>query len=354
MIYIRVIIVILLHMIVLNGRTYALPRISDKLSYQGHVFFNVTDSAPVGESYLLNQQLSSVKLESEYQPGKWSRLKGLLIYNTTPTPITPTFFLEQLYAGVKRPELPKWYLEVGRKWLAFGSYRNDLIYKPLTKALGQTNEQIIVIGYDSLVYANAGIFYPHSRIQSSSLPVYYNLNGGFHKKHYDVGISYIYSLADSQLFQYNKGFGGFLSGSVTSHVPGMAAYANLKYRRFNTYITYVSAIKRFKVSEVSYQNAGALPHVFSVQTGYEIPLKNTLVKVIGFYDQSFQALALQLPQKRAGLGLSWYPSSRVTLQFQYFKDYNYSQFVQAGGLNRTITGNATPRNTFALQAIVNF
>lgn len=47
----------------------------------------------------------------------------------------------------------------------------------------------------------------------------------------DAGVSYLYSLAESQLFQYNKGFGGLLSQSLKTRVPGFATYFNLKYKK---------------------------------------------------------------------------------------------------------------------------
>ena len=50
-----------------------------RFSYEGHLFFNATNSAVRGEKYLLNQQLSNVKLGSELLLNDWSKMKGLLI-----------------------------------------------------------------------------------------------------------------------------------------------------------------------------------------------------------------------------------------------------------------------------------
>ncbi|KTD46988.1 coiled-coil protein [Legionella rubrilucens] len=330
------------------------PFQNERFAYQGHVFFNVSDSALAGERYLLNQQLSNVKLESDWAFSEKSQIKGLLIYNTLPTPVTPELYFEQLYLDLHEPALARFYFNAGRKWLPFGSYKNDLIYKPLTKAMGQTNEDTIIMAFDNRFYGSVSLFSPHSRVRSSRLDYYYNLNTGWHNDDYDVGFSYLYSFAESQLFQYNKGFGGYLFSTINSHVPAGAAYVNWHYRSYSTYLTFISALRPFESNELAYQNKGAVPKALSVQGGYEFQVRAVQAKASVFYDQSFEALALQLPEKRAGIGLALFPKPYLTLQLQYFKDINYKQSVMASGLNRPVRGYRGNRDTFALQAIVNF
>jgi hypothetical protein len=324
-----------------------------RFHYDGHVFFNVTNSATQGEKYLLNQQLSNVKLGTQLQVTDTNTLRGLLIYNTFPTPVTPTLFFDQLYDEYQK-ESPGLFFEAGKKWLNFGSYKNDLIYKPLTKALGQTNQIAVIAGYDSLYYANLSLFDPYSRIKPSSLPFYYNLNVGMHSKTYDLGGSFIRSLAESQMSQYNKGFGGFLFRPIHSDVPGFAAYLNINHNKLSTYLSYVAAIHSFLPEEMSYNAKGASPKAFSLQSGYELSFRNIPYKILAFYDYSFESLALRLPQERIGVGLSAYPVRYLSVQFQYFKDYGYPDDAIASGLNRPVFGDCSKVNNFALQAILNF
>ncbi len=349
---IAIFIAILLMPNTIFAKTLALEWRPKRFSYEGHVFFNATNSAVQGEKYLLNQQLSNIKLGSELQINDWNKTKGLLIYNTLPTPLNPQLYFDQFYNEVKNPN-SDWYLEGGKKWLTFGNYKNDLIYKPLTKALGQTNELTAVIGYGREYYANLSLFSPYSRIRSSSL-AYYNLNLGAHNKNYDVGGSYLYSLAESQLFQYNKGFGGFLERTIQSKVPGFAAYVNFNYKQMGTNLTYVTAVHPFQRAELSYNREGAKPQALSIQSSYELTIKKMPVKLIGFYDYSYEALALRIPKQRIGAGLSAYPKPYLTAQFQYFKDYEYSSKDEASGFNKTILGTSAKVNTFALQFILNF
>ncbi|WP_420911421.1 LbtU family siderophore porin [Legionella norrlandica] len=326
---------------------------SEKFTYDGHIFFNATNSAIQGEKYLLNQQLSNIKLGSELHVTDWNKIKGLLIFNTLPTPVAPQLYLEQFYDEFQIPSSNAFF-SIGKKWLTFGSYKSDLIYKPLTKALGQTNEVTAVFGYDSSFYTNASFFEPYSRVKSSSLPLYYNLNTGLHNETVDVGASYLYSLADSQLFQYNKGFGGFLSHSLKTRVPGFATYLNVKHKKTSTYLTYVSAVSPFAIEDLSYNNKRALPKAFSVQSSYDINTKKIPIKITGFYDYSFQALALGLPEQRIGVGLSANPSPYLSIQFQYSKDYGYGNNAIATGLNHFVSGRNIKTNNFALQAVLNF
>ncbi|ETO94289.1 LbtU family siderophore porin [Legionella oakridgensis] len=322
-------------------------------TYDGHLFFNATNSAVQGEKYLLNQQLSNIKLNSELQMTAEHKLKGLFIYNTVPTPIAPKYYFDQLYEEFN-PELSNWTVQAGKNWLAFGRYKNDLIYKPLTKALGQTNESVVFLGYDATYYVNLSFFHPYSRIRSSPLPLYYNLDLGIHHTYFDVGASYLYSIADSQIFQYNKGFGGFSARPIHSHIPGAAAYINMKYQKFSAYLTYVTAINSFAVNELSYNKKGASPGAFSLQGVYTIHIKNIPLKLIGFYDHSYQALPLKLPSRRIGIGLSSDINRYCTVQFQYAKDYGYANTMSSSGLNHPVVGNSSKAMVFALQVIVHF
>lgn len=334
---------------------YAMSTPNDELNftYDGHLFFNATTSALQGEKYLLNQQLSNLKLNSELQINELSKIKGLFIYNTLPTPVTPRYYFDQLY-GELNPNNSNLIVEGGKNWLTFGRYKNDLIYKPLSKALGQTNESMISMGYDSKYYANLSLFSPHSRIRPSTLPFYFNLDLGTRNRYSDLGISFLYSIVESQLFQYNKGFGGFLGTSINSHVPGIAVYSNIKYKQVTTYFSYVTAAQSFQKKELSYENKGALPSAVSIQSAYLLDIKNIPVKLIGYYDRSFQALPLKLPEQRIGIGLAGEINPHLTLQFQYAREYAYAQSSSSTGLNTIVTGSSTKLNTFALQAILNF
>lgn len=330
----------------------------ETVTLKGHMYFNVTHSGVQGEQYLLNQQLSNIKLIADWRFVPWGKLHGLMIYNSWPTPLYPRVYLDEAYLELKEPSLTKWYAVGGRQWIPFGVYKNDLIYKPATKALSQTNEYAALVGWDDHYYANVSLFPPRTKIKSSSLPLYYNLNMGIHETQedhaYDLGLSYLYSIAESDLFQYNRGFGGFLFQQIESHVPGIAAYSNIKYKRFSTYLSYVSALTAFKKNELSYQGSSAIPTAMSLQSGYEFSVKTIPFKVIGFYDRTFQALALQLPEQRIGMGLNMYPHRYLDVQFQYSKDYSYGTGVTATGLNKQVNGSSTPSNTLALQLVLNF
>lgn len=356
----RTLIVFLLNMSIALIPAYAAdspahnPFKTSTFNYDGHIYFNLSHSGVSGERYLLNEQLSNIKLATDWRPAPWISWHGLLIYNTSPTPITPSFYFEQAYLNFLPARNHNFYLSAGKKWLAFGSYKNDLIYKPLAKALGQTNEYAVELGYHAANYASITFYRPHSVIRSSSIPVHYNLNVGRREQFVDAGVSYLYSITDSQLLQYNKGFGGYLGKSVSQPVPGAAVYMNLNYQPFNTYISYVTSARIFHTNELSYQDRGARPTALSLQSGYEFQLLQMPAKVIGFYDHSLQALALKLPRKRAGLGLNLYPNHYLDVQFQAFKDYNYSSGVTAAGLNQAISGNSKITNTLAMQVVINF
>ena len=264
----------------------------NNFTFGGHVYYVATHAGLQGERYLLNQEFTSVKLSGDLALSPTSHLHGLFIYNTTPSPLYPQYYFDELFVLLQRSKDDNWFIKAGKQWLPFGIYKNDLIYKPTTKALGQTNEPALLAGYDAQYYWNLSLFKPRSRIRSSALPFYYNLNIGTKDQisslNYDAGISFIYSLAESNMLQYNKGFGGFLYRSLQSHVPGAAAYANLGYKNYSAYFSGVSALQSFHANELSFQGRGAAPMALSAQGGYEFVVHRIPVKAILFYDRSIR------------------------------------------------------------------
>lgn len=76
--------------------------------------------------------------------------------------------------------------------------------------------------------------------------------------------------------------------------------------------------------------------------------------MIGFYDYTFQALALGIPKQRLGLGLSATPFPYLGIQFQYSRDYSYGNNAIASGINHSVNGRNTKMNNLTLQTILNF
>lgn len=332
-------------------------QLAHHVKFRGDIFFNVTHSGVQGEEYLLNQQLSNIKLYTDVDLNAWTKIHSLLIYNSVPTPIYPALYFDEAFLQMKSPTQP-FVMRIGKTWVNFGRYKNDLIYKPMTKALGQTNEYAVELGYDQQYYGLLSLFPAHRKVKDSSMPFYYSLNAGMHQKseilRYDVGASYLYSLTESQLMQYNKGFGGYWNQPIYHHVPGGALYANVHYRPWHAYATYVTALRSFNTMDMSYQNKGAQPAAASLQVGYDFNFHHVPMEGLILYDASFQALALQLPKRRVGMGLNIYPNKSLDIQFEYFRDKSYPNDVIAYGANKSVTGSSSISNTFALQLVLHF
>lgn len=330
----------------------------ERLNIRASLFLNATRSSLPGGRYLLNEQLSNIKFNADLRLNDWNRFHAVLIYNTAPTRLNPGLFFDEAFLQTKNSSQSPWFFESGKKWLTFGNYKNDLIYKPFTKALGQTNEYAIVAGYEKNAYANISVFNPYVHVRNASAPFSYNFNAGIKQEaapfSYNAGLSYLASMTDTQLFLFNKGFGGLLHHHIDNTVPGAAAYLNLQYKNWTAYASYVTALHSFNKNLISFQQVGAQPAAFSIQSGYEFSLHNTRLKFIGFYDHSFQALALLLTKRRVGAELNIYPTTYTDVQLQFSRDFNYTPGESAQGLNKTVTGSSIKTDTLALQVILYF
>ncbi|HEL8422309.1 TPA: siderophore legiobactin import outer membrane protein LbtU, partial [Legionella pneumophila] len=120
------------------------------------------------------------------------------------------------------------------------------------------------------------------------------------------------------------------------------------------YLTYVTAITPFALEDMSYNNRRASPKALSIQNSYDVNIKKFSFKITGFYDYTFQALALGIPKQRLRLGLSATPFPYLGIQFQYSRDYSYGNTAIASGINHFVNGRNTKMNNLALQTILNF
>jgi hypothetical protein len=64
----------------------ATTNITKRFEYDGRIYFNATHSGMHGEDYLLNEQLSNVKLNSHFNLSEQVKLRALFTYNTIPVP----------------------------------------------------------------------------------------------------------------------------------------------------------------------------------------------------------------------------------------------------------------------------
>lgn len=281
-------------------------------------------------------------------------------YDNTPPAIGPRVTNSRVYMDrgfVTIGNLNRFpiYASMGQLYVPFGAYSTSMISTPLTQILGRIRARAFVLGFDqSGTYngLNASIYAfkgdsstsqdnsPPAQINNYGANIDYTVNeaawsGG-------LGVSYVANITDSQGMQEtggdSSGFNGFggnnpaVNTEVLVHkVPAYDLHGNLGVGDFSLVAEYLSTVGGFNAQDLTLNGNGARPAAFNSELGYNFKMfAHPSAFVVG-YGQSWDALALQLPQRRyvAVLNTSFWRDTVEGLEFRH--DINY-------GSNDTATG----------------
>lgn len=266
-----------------------------------------------------------------------------------------------------------WYATIGQLYVPFGQYSSTLITRSLARDLGRTKERPIVLGMDireSVYHANASVFAFQGDTKKGGDPTTPpdHINGGGANFSFayagtpffwDAGVSYITNLAESDGMQ-GRAFGTSQANEVLKHrVPGLDLRGKLGYKQVHVGTEYVTALRHFSATNLSYQGTGASPSALHVEGVFKFALGEAQKPgaiVIG-YDHSREAAALGFPQDRYSIGASYAPLRATIVSVEYRHDSNYTTSalpaaVQTVGINTAPLGRDA--NTFTVQLDIFF
>jgi hypothetical protein len=278
------------------------------------------------------------------------------------------FFMDRGFITIGNLERAPVYGTVGQFYVPFGQYLSNMVSAPLTQTLGQTRERAVTLGYDyhfgddkavnglnAAVYAFKGD--AHATNSNNGQVNEGGVNAGYYltepKWNFHIAAGLLSNLADSLGLQNTgaptSGFNGF-GGSVPT--GGSSVTENLVHRvpGFDTHTAiglgddwallgeYVTATTRFNNSNLTFNGHGAKPSALHTELDYTIPYfqDHTTIALIG-YEQTKDALALLMPQKRylAALMTSIWKDTIEDIEYRH--DVNYSTNSSASGQGASVT-----------------
>lgn len=235
-----------------------------------------------------------------------------------------------------------WYGSVGQVYVPFGRYGSNMISYTLTNYIGKTKARAITVGYSPIhqnnsPYGSVFVFQGASKYRNSNDINNGGADVGFvagnDKLSTDVGVSYIYNIADADGMQNNgvvstsSNFRGFdvtpNAENIAHRVAGGDVHGMIKSGPFNVLGEYVSALRSFDVSNLSYNAKGAKPSAFNVEGAYSFTLIAHPSSVAIGYSASRQALALNIPKQRyyASFAMTVLNNTKATLEYRHDKNY---------------------------------
>ena len=213
------------------------------------------------------------------------------------------------------------YSSIGQMYVPFGLYNYYTVNTPVTETLGQIQSRAITLAYHSnntevtpyaAVYGYQGATEINNNPASNSDVEEYGANaalavakGSFSAL---LGASYNSNIAESGGLQGDGSSGSTFNGFSQSasaedlayRVPGADFYGTLGYSAYTLLVEYTTATKAFAESDLSFNNQGAQPQAMDIELVYAFDDAHASSVALD-YGQTWQALAIGLPQKNYGV-----------------------------------------------------
>jgi len=227
------------------------------------------------------------------------------------------------------------YLAVGQLYVPFGNFESHMVSDPLTLEIGEAREKAAQLGFETRgLYGSVYVFNGMTQDGAEDKIDHYGANIGFAQEterlNYDVGISYISDLADSD------GLTGALeaaapAGDVTQlanydYVNGLSAHLLFKIGPISLIGEYVTALDEFNASHLAFNGKGAEPKAWNAEAGYTFNIMGKETTLALGYQGTDEAVAIGLPEARilAGLSVGIYDNTTFSLEYARDEDYDVS------------------------------
>lgn len=257
------------------------------------------------------------------------------------------------------------YFTIGQIFLPFGQFSSNLISSPLNVPLARIKSRAVVLGYAP--QEGEGIYAAVSAGRGSSF-----IGSGGKVNQFTGNVEYIFTndwlfadvavsaasnIADAKSFQSNglptvvpgvfSGFSNAAASEKLSHVvPALDVRAKVSAANFTAIAEYDVAVRRFAVADLSFNGKGARPAALHVEGSYRTTLLGKPAQAAVAYDQTFQALALNLPKRRYGAAASTslFRDTIQSIELLHERPYSKSDIASGQGAATATTRAST---TFA-------
>lgn len=226
-------------------------------------------------------------------------------------------------------------LTAGKMYVPFGRFDTLMVSDPQTLAIAETVESVLMLsGERNGLYGSAYLFNGDSDEASEvakgeNTGISGGVNLGYTKEDvYDLGISYISNIADSDALQElddgNAAKPVHTHGVVKSSVPGMSAYIYFDLGRFTLLGEHVSAIETFSNGDLDGTvNNKEQPSAKNLEVG--VGLTPNLTFAVA-YQSTREAQFIGLPEMVLSSTLAYEVAEGATIaaELANMKDYGVS------------------------------
>lgn len=224
-------------------------------------------------------------------------------------------------------------LNAGQDYLPFGAFETALVNDPLTLALGETRETALALSAEQGLFSGTVyVFNGDQDEDNRDQTVNFGAGVRMADEGFTIGLDYISNLADSDGLQDND----YNYGTGEDAVAGASIYGAVNLGDINLYIEQLGAL-----DPLAGDGNTAEPNA----TQLEISVAAGDITYAIAYQETDEALFLDLPEQRISLGLSTEITEGLGLGVEFNQDDDYG--TTEGG-----TGQST--NSLVLQLAAEF
>lgn len=221
---------------------------------------------------------------------------------------------------------------VGQDYVPFGSFETHQVNDTLALEIGETRETAFTINYESGLFSGS-VFVFNGDEDANDQNTLQNFGAriGVATDNFAIGADYISNLGDSDVIQDTD----FALDDDEDSVGGASFYTSAGIGNVTLLAEYLTAFDEFSDSDASE------PEAFQLEAAIEVGAFTYAIS----YEETDEALFLELPEERISVGVSTQIFNVVDLAVQLQQDRDYSE--SEGG-----TGDDT--NSIVLQLAAEF
>jgi hypothetical protein len=251
------------------------------------------------------------------------------------------------------------YLAAGRLYVPFGNFESQMISDPLTLEIAETREAALQGGFETDgFYGSAFTFNGDTTTGVDDEIEHFGVNLGLdmelEKAVFDIGVSYINNIADSDGIQdYLASATG--TQKIANNISGGGTYGILHVGSFTAIGEYIRAVDNFDTAELPFNNCGAKPEAWNLEVGYNFTILNKESTLAVGYQGTDEALSLGLPKNRFLTTLSVGIFDKTTLSVEWAHDEDYKSGDSGVDADaNSVTGTGNEADTVTAQLAVEF
>lgn len=263
-------------------------------------------------------------------------------------------YLQRGFLTIGNLDKSPWYFTAGQMFVPFGRYASAMLTSALTKSLARIEARALLIGVAKDGFYSEGYAFRGEELPVTNKTIFQGgVNAGYQNQRlsfgsFDIGAGWVSNIADSLGMQSNRLFPGYNfpstqfagfantvigadpddrrnSNYLKHAVPG--GNLHMEYGRgiFALITEYAGALRAFDAGDLLYQYKGATPQAVHVEADLNFQFGKRPLTIGAAYDESWQALALNLPKQSyyAVVSTSWWKDTQQSLEYRH--DINYAR-----------------------------